>query len=284
MNVRRQSLTKKTRRVRLFNAKLRYFFAKSYFVIKNYRNAKLLFRRPFVQSLIFILHMRRFEAVYKDGRKLYSHNFWKFYVLKAKEYDFHVEDITIKHAEIGACEEIFSGEYESLTVANKIVVDIGASIGDTPIYFAMKGAKKVIAIESDPIRFKYLEENVKNSRFANLIELLNFRLVNEHEPTQLLKSSDSINLKQILQMFDIKENAVMKIDCEGCEYDTILKEDSITLSKFIHIVGEYHYDYLCLKKKLESSGFMTRFTKPTYFYDPTKDNPECLIGNFMAWK
>lgn len=75
----------------------------------------------------------------------------------------------------------------------------------------------------------------------------------------------------------------MKIDCEGCEYDIILNANPATLLKFSHILGEYHYDYPYLKDKLESCGFRTRFAEPTFFYDPTKSNPKCLIGDFVAW-
>lgn len=270
-------------RFRLTRAKVRYFFAKLHFVMKNYRKAKLLFKMPIIQSISFIIHMTKFLAVYKDGRVIRSHNFWKLYTLGAKEFDFHVSDTIIRHAEIGACEEIFSGEYGWLPVKNKIVVDIGSSIGDSPIYFALRGAKTVIAIESDSIRFKYLEENVKNSKFSNLIYLLNIRLVDDRELPFLLNPEVEMSLKQILQMFDIQKGAVMKIDCEGCEYDAILKADPVTLSKFSHIIGEYHYDYPDLKNKLEACGFKTRFRKPTFFYDPTKSNPNCMIGNFMAW-
>ena len=38
-------------------------------------------------------------------------------------------------------------EYQTLPVKDRIVIDIGGSIGDTAIYFALKGAKKVIALE-----------------------------------------------------------------------------------------------------------------------------------------
>jgi len=41
-------------------------------------------------------------------------------------------------------------EYGYVDVKNKSVVDVGAFVGDTSIYFAIKGAKKVIAIEPHP--------------------------------------------------------------------------------------------------------------------------------------
>lgn len=273
----------KVKRLRLFRAELKYLFAKAYFVKKNYGKAKLLFKRPLIQSLSFILRMKKFLAVYNDGRRVSSNNFWKFYTLRAKEFDFSFQDIVIRHAEVGACEEIFAGEYEWLPVEDKVVVDIGASIGDSPIYFAFRGANRVIAIESDNTRFKYLEENVKNSKFINSIELLHVSLVPDGKSFSPTTLEEGMSLKQILDKFSVKDRAVMKIDCEGCEYDTILNAEPTTLLKFSHIIGEYHNDYPYLKDKLESCGFQTRFTKPTFFYDPTNSNPNRLIGDFIAW-
>jgi hypothetical protein len=40
--------------------------------------------------------------------------------------------------------------YGAIDVKDKIIVDLGSFIGDTPIYFALKGAKSVIALEPHP--------------------------------------------------------------------------------------------------------------------------------------
>jgi len=44
---------------------------------------------------------------------------------------------------------------------SKSVVDIGAFVGDTAIYFAIKGAEKVIAIEPHPGAYEELAENIE---------------------------------------------------------------------------------------------------------------------------
>jgi len=57
--------------------------------------------------------------------------------------------------------EIFEEDmYEILDVKGKIVVDVGAYIGDSAIYFALKGAKRVFAIESYPYAFAEKLENI----------------------------------------------------------------------------------------------------------------------------
>jgi len=48
-----------------------------------------------------------------------------------------------------------------LDVKGKVVIDVGAYIGDSAIYFALKGARKVIALESHPGTFAEMLDNIK---------------------------------------------------------------------------------------------------------------------------
>jgi hypothetical protein len=50
--------------------------------------------------------------------------------------------------------EVFDyGEYEPLGVEGRVVVDVGAFVGDSTIYFALKGADRVITVEPYPGAF-----------------------------------------------------------------------------------------------------------------------------------
>ncbi|MEM3860276.1 MAG: hypothetical protein QW478_12900, partial [Candidatus Micrarchaeaceae archaeon] len=53
----------------------------------------------------------------------------------------------------GLVETFFKDAYQFLKVEGKDVIDIGANIGDTAIYFAIKGARKVISLEPYPYTF-----------------------------------------------------------------------------------------------------------------------------------
>ena len=81
-----------------------------------------------------------------------------------------------------------------------------------------------------------------------------------------------LSLKTLLNDYHI-ENAVLKMDCEGCEYN-LLKEDNDTLKKFKRIQIEYHYGYEKLKEKLEEAGFTVTYTKPRKLLDTDKDSSE----------
>jgi hypothetical protein len=59
----------------------------------------------------------------------------------------------------------------------------------------------------------------------------------------------------LINEFNIKE-ALLKIDCEGCEYN-ILYEDDVVLKKFKRIVLEFHYGYKNIESKFKHAGFST---------------------------
>ena len=61
------------------------------------------------------------------------------------------------------------GEYSFVDVKDRIVVDIGANVGDSSIYFALKGAKKVIAIEPHPKAFEELVSNTKLNGLETIV-------------------------------------------------------------------------------------------------------------------
>ncbi len=64
-------------------------------------------------------------------------------------------------------------------------------------------------------------------------------------------------LGSLIREFGVGGGAVLKMDCEGCEYEAILKAYSGDLAVFGQVVIEYHNGYESLRKKLESAGFET---------------------------
>ena len=60
------------------------------------------------------------------------------------------DDVRFRHAH-GQILEVFDwGNYEGVDVRGKTVVDVGAFVGDSAIHFALKGARRVIAVEPHP--------------------------------------------------------------------------------------------------------------------------------------
>jgi len=171
--------------------------------------------------------------------------------------------------------------YRDLPVKDKTVIDIGANIADSAIYFALRGATKIICLEPFPKNYELAEKNIKINNFSDTISLILAGCSNKREkinidPTYqsgiLSKLEDFrvgievplLTLKDILGDYNLRRDGslILKMDCEGCEYETILSADDNTLQVFSHIMIEYHYGYKNLKEKLERSGFRVSVTRP----------------------
>ena len=164
-------------------------------------------------------------------------------------------------------------DYKFLNVDNETVIDVGANIGDSAIYFALNGAKKVVALEPYPYSFNLANRNVRENNLENKIEVLNAGYgkdgeisIDENEQSGLgtkLKPSGEgekikiYSLESLVKKFNLNK-AVLKMDCEGCEYH-ILNEDNSVLAKFPQIQIEFHNGYKKLVKKLNSAGFQVKY-------------------------
>ncbi len=58
-------------------------------------------------------------------------------------------------------------------------------------------------------------------------------------------------LTNLIKENKLGNNLVLKMDCEGCEFDSLLNEDNNTLKAFSEIIMEYHnYPYDLIKTLL----------------------------------
>ena len=164
-------------------------------------------------------------------------------------------------------------DYKFLNVNNEIVIDLGANIGDSAIYFALNGAKEVIALEPYPYSFNFAVRNVKENNLDDKIEIFNAGygkdaeiLVDENVINELgtnLKYSGngrkikSYSLGSLIKKLNL-DTAILKMDCEGCEYH-ILNENNSVLAKFPQIQIEFHNGSKKLVKKLKRAGFQVDY-------------------------
>jgi len=191
---------------------------------------------------------------------LYHKNYWK------------KDNIRFKHV-YGAIYEVFEEEdYKFLNVKDKNVLDIGTFVGDSPIYFILKGAKKVYAIEPHPDAYNEMLENIKLNNMEEKIIPINMGINYEKDyifipvttvSTQgtLLKSEGNGikvpagKLSDIIDKYNM-DAQVLKMDCEGCEYDVILK-DYDTIKEFDEIEFEYHVN----NTKISVSKLLEKLSK-----------------------
>lgn len=272
--------------------------------LRNFKKARKLFKRPVRGTLKIMFGKIPFGIEFKDDHSFNTYDPFKLYDTRSlpySEFDWNFEGRNVKiiHSERGEAEEVFLGRsYSWLPVKNMNVLDIGANIGDSAIFFALEGAKHVYAFEIVPSTAEICKENVKINNLDNKITVLNVgagktgkmkisRDFFSDGSFQAIKNSDGeievdiLSLQQIVTKTNLEE-AVLKIDCEGCEYDIIIDDNIYILKRFSHIIGEFHYGFIPLKKTLEKAGFEVTFTKPQPFYSPANSPKECWVGMFKA--
>ncbi|MEM4746610.1 MAG: FkbM family methyltransferase [Metallosphaera sp.] len=175
-------------------------------------------------------------------------------------------------AEYGDLGAVFEREdYKWLKPEGKVVLDIGASIGDSAIWFAEHGAKYVIGLEPYPYVYSLALENVKG--YKNIVMLnMAYGKPGEIEVTTEPTYSGTplrpgkgkkikvVDLPTLVEMFNL-ENAVLKMDCEGCEDN--LFHDLEGIFAFTRIQIEYHHqNYVDLAGLFNSIGYEVTVTEP----------------------
>lgn len=162
------------------------------------------------------------------------------------------------------------GVYSKISFKDRTIVDVGANIADSSIYFATKGAKRVIALEPFPKNFNFGQTNIKKNSFEDVIELILSGCSAKTSKIQIdpnlsglsykmeeAKGGQMINqitLKQISEKYQI-DAGLLKMNCEGCEYDVILNTPEKTLKNFSEILIQYHDGGEILSKRLSNIGF-----------------------------
>ena len=187
---------------------------------------------------------------YKDGRRV-------FYFFNPEELD-SIANLNITFAR---------GIYDVLDVKDRIVADVGAAYGDTALYFALKGAKRVYSYEPVPRIAETLRRNVEVNRLEGAIKVLPFA-VSDREGEALMsvprtkgeaslfyshKDAVKIRVKMVIPPSDAD---VLKLNCAGCEYAIILKWLKSRL--FNQIAVYYNAGHVQLVEKLRRLGYRVR--------------------------
>src|SRR5256886_2120417 len=154
------------------------------------------------------------------------------------------------------CERVYP------TDSNTVVVDIGANIGLFSSYAAFSGAQKVYAFEPSPQAHHCMLENIKSNNLQKVIVPFNYAVTSKSNDVVTIpkaaspqnriayenadrdkdeyESVNTISLNDIVSKENISRVDLLKMDCEGSEYDIFASISRPTFSKISRIIVEYH--------------------------------------------
>jgi FkbM family methyltransferase len=209
---------------------------------------------------------------------------------------FYSESVAISFGML--VEQFVQEQYKWLRVRGKQVLDVGANIGDSAIYFALNEAAHVYALEPYPYTYLQARKNVELNSLGTRVTVLNMGCGRESmimvdpelksEPSSNLVQHEMgervpvVSLKRIVERYGLS-NAVAKIDCEGCEYPLILGAGDEELLAFERIIIEYHHGHEGLVDRLKKAGFEVTHTRPVDFHNVVTGKSE-VVGFIRAIK
>ncbi|HLH45475.1 MAG TPA: FkbM family methyltransferase [bacterium] len=168
-----------------------------------------------------------------------------------------------------------------------VVVDVGASNGDSSIFFAKRGADMVIALEPMPESYQLAMKNVEINGLKHKVKLVNAALFTERGKTKFKVSTknpnansisptrqvidlgitydnevevETLSLQDIVKDFSLNNVSLLKMDCEGCEYYIFNDVDQLILDKIEEVILEFHEGPKGIPSLLSKNGFSVRYT------------------------
>jgi FkbM family methyltransferase len=287
--------------VNCYKSGLKFSFNRWTLYRKKYKNYVNLMYKTLTRQYPIVVKMR-------DGNTITCQTYWEVWNTAIGLNIDHDEDIVYvnglkfyggKKIEDTALTFI-KEDYRFLPVRDKVVVDIGASIGDSSIYFASHGARKVLALEPDVIRFEFAKKNIKTNNFSDKIVIIHAGCtgmngenygVKQYQLKGLVdtihKPSEFMTLEQIINKLEQPPD-ILKLACAGCEYDVLLNTPEEIIRRFSHIQVQYVLGYRNIKDKLEKCGFQVTFSGPeflrTHFPNPNfKSNINLIIYLYFGY-
>lgn len=152
-------------------------------------------------------------------------------------------------------------EYGTI-LPGSIVIDIGANIGLFSLYAARQGAKKVYAFEPNHQAYLTLCKSIESNKLDDVIIPFNLAVSSKDNDVVLIPKASSpynviksrsevvavdnfdeiktISLSTILASNNIQSCDLLKMDCEGAEYDILFNLSGEVFSKIDNIRLEHH--------------------------------------------
>lgn len=192
--------------------------------------------------------------------------------------------------DLGHVVEIFERDDYGQSLQDATVIDVGASTADSSIYFVTKGARDVYGIEPMKESYDIALNNIKINNLENTVHLTNGALssksgkielnvssrdpnANSIDPTEAVKKMginfdsrrivEAVSLSDIINNHNLDKVDLLKMDCEGCEYEVFRNIDDETISRIDNIILEFHDGLQFLGEFLEKKGYNVTYNHST---------------------
>ena len=163
----------------------------------------------------------------------------------------------------GTVQRCYGESFEGMTV-----VDIGAYMGDTVLWFSARGAERVIGFEPNPANYTILQKNTLGA--GNKVSVFPYAIAGssgetriaspEGKPNQTHIGEDGTSvpartLAEMMQELKIDKIGLLKMDVEGAEYEILKSLDEATWGRIARIRMEIHKGLQDLPLLFKSHGF-----------------------------
>ena len=260
-----------------YNLKCAYYFISLLSFLKSQDIRKSLFFFQIFRAAPYIFRIYRSESIV-----LYENVADKCLIVEIGNVKMNISNTE----EWSILDEIyFSGDYNFHFPFECIVIDIGMNVGLTALYFARNvNIKKVFGFEPVLPSFQKALENINiNENIAAKIRPFNFGISNTNRSANFeyhkkyagqskeinyvnrkSKNKVSVELKSVNEVIrpiienHSKEKIILKLDCEGAEYEIIESLIKERIIQKIHIIMfEWHEkeESRILNEKIKKCGF-----------------------------
>lgn len=167
-----------------------------------------------------------------------------------------------------------------------VVIDVGAHIGSFTMFSVAQGARRVLALEPIPSNYTLLVENVSLNSFQSQVQAFNMAAWSSTGKREMPVADDNtggsgfyygkeavrktsvqcIHLGDLMDKEDVQHCDLLKLDCEGAEFEILSTLPQAAWRKIKAIVLEYHlfadYALFQLQDLLTTQGFQILATQP----------------------
>jgi len=158
--------------------------------------------------------------------------------------------------------EDFEKLYGYLDVKGRVVADVRAYLGETSVFFAKRGAKKVIAYE--PMFWHFLTRNIELNNLTDVVEVRRYGVWFEDETINAELDAVGAGMRFGPVEIELKRADfwgaadVVKMDCGGCEW-LLVTQDCKTLRSIEEYVVKIYGPDAFIMNRLLKCGFSARF-------------------------